>query len=440
MKLMRRMRAWMSALAVLVAGVCMTPAAGAIDKIHLKDGRVVEGTVKEELDGYVWFVTKVGGVETEVLYKPEQISKIERDAGSPSPVDPQGPQSGDQPIMASDSGVPARTPRFAGGTKAAVLTLGERQGGKDMVGIFVTADSIRRCIPLLEEELGTDGTGILVLRVNSGGGALLEIQKLSDVIEYELKPKFRVVAWIDWAISAAAMTSHAVEEIYFTRRGNYGACTGWFGALQAVTGRDLEDVLFMMEKISARGKHDPIIMRAMQIMEPLSCSIDENGEVKWFKSLDGDYIVNEPNRILTFNSETAAKYKFSKGTADTIEELAQAMRVPEINWVGEWIDGVDYPVCKAEKEMRRFRDQTKSDQDRTNEYFVRYQQSIAMAQGTPREERGKFVNKAREALDLIVRMVRNNPNFHLFVFNMATMDEFNAFVEEQRQLLRDLMK
>ena len=36
---------------------------------------------------------------------------------------------------------------------------------------------------------------------------LLEIQKLSDVIYNEYRKNFRTVAWIDYAISAAAMTS-----------------------------------------------------------------------------------------------------------------------------------------------------------------------------------------------------------------------------------------
>src|SRR5690606_34230378 len=140
--------------------------------------------------------------------------------------------------------------------RIAVISLGEG-GDKDMVGLFMTAEALKRAIPLLEKDNVTD----VVFRIQSGGGALLEIQKLSDVIHNEFKPRFRVVAWIKSAISAAAMTAHCIEDIYFTSDGNYGACTGWYGQLTAVKGRDLEEVLYMMEKISARGKHDPKIMR-----------------------------------------------------------------------------------------------------------------------------------------------------------------------------------
>src|ERR1041384_4869288 len=138
---------------------------------------------------------------------------------------------------------------MTGVPRAAVISLGDHD--KEMVGQFITADSLDRCIPLLEKE----HIDIVAIRINSGGGALLEIQKLSDEIEFKFKPKFRTVAWIEHAISAAAMTAHCMEEIYLMPGASYGACTGWYGQLTAVKGRDLQEVLYMMEKISARGKH-----------------------------------------------------------------------------------------------------------------------------------------------------------------------------------------
>ncbi|MCB9844785.1 MAG: hypothetical protein H6811_02195 [Phycisphaeraceae bacterium] len=424
------------ALALALSLTCLlaTPRAAADDTIYLKDGRVVTGTIKQDLDGYIWIATKIGGVETELIFKPSEIDRVERDAAAeaPTPVDP--------PKARPANPTPGASPRAAnsGAPRAAVLSLGEGTQ-RDMVGLFITAESIRRIIPLLEEE----GVQIVVLRINSGGGALLEIQRLSDLIEYELKPKFRVVAWIESAISAAAMTSHAIEEIYFMTRGNYGACTGWYGQLTAVKGRGLEDVLYMMEQISERGGYDPRIMRAMQILDaPLSATIDENGEVHWYGDADGgEILVNRPDRILCFNASDAARLKFSKGTADNLTELASAMQLPEVEWVGKEVAGVPYPVSKAEKALREFRLQTEDDQNRTNEYFQRYTQSINIAQSQQnRQDRAKFVNQARQALELMKRMVRNNPNFILFVFGMETQEQFDDWVAEQEKLLRDLMR
>jgi hypothetical protein len=419
------LRSLVLALALLV-GVVFSPSRAIADKLHLKDGRVLEGTVAKEVSGYVWFKVKVGNLESEQLFKPDEIEKIERDGGD-------SPQ--DKAAAADQSDKPAAESKPRSGVpRIAVITLGEG-GDKDMVGLFITADSLKRIVPLLEQEHVTD----VVFRVNSGGGALLEIQKLSDEIQNEYKQKFRVVAWIQSAISAAAMTSHCIEDIYLMKTGNYGACTGWYGQLTAVKGRELQEVLYMMEKISARGKHDPKIMRSMQIMDPLSCSIDENGDVHWYQNLDGDFIVNPKERILCFNAEDAVKYKFAKGIAEDIDTLAHEMGYTEYELVGKNVPGVPYPVCRAEEEMRKFRDQTFDDQKRTNEYLRDYQQSIQVAQSSPPEDRGKFVARARQDLDKLRRMVKNNPNFALFVFN-RTPEQLKDWFAQQEELLRRLTR
>lgn len=416
----------------LAFAVAMTLAVGtrahAGDTIHLKNGTVVEGTITQELDGFIWVKTKIGGVETEVIYRPTEIDKIVRDA----------PVATEAPARANDRPERSSQPREAasgnsGAIKAAVLSLGGG-GDKDMVGIYMTAESVRRAIPMLE----ADGVELLVLKINSGGGALLEIQRLSDMIEYELKPKFKVVAWIDWAISAAAMTAHAVEEIYFMTDAEYGACTGWFGALQAVSGRDLEDVLYMMEKISERGGYDPKIMRSMQILEPLSATKRDDGTWEFFQNETGEVLLNPATRILTFRSDQALEVGFSKGTADTLAELEAAMNLGEIEWIGEQRDGFLYPITDAEDMMMEFRDRVAEDQRRTNEYFTRYNQAVGMAAGAPCERRGAFIGQARRALDLMKRMVGNNPNLALFVFNM-TEEEFQEFVKEEEKRLRELL-
>ena len=89
----------------------------------------------------------------------------------------------------------------------------------------------------------------------------------------------------------------------------------------------------------------------------------------------------------------------------------------------------------------RFRDKTYEDQERTNEYFLLYQAAIQLAESEQedRNRRGMFVGKARSQLRAIVSMVSNNPNLALFVMNM-TEDQFEQWVDDQRQLLRDLMR
>lgn len=407
-----------------IAVAAMAQFSFAEDTIHLKDGTVVKGEIERELEGSVWIKTAIGQINSTQFILSDDIKSIERDSAAPAP-----------------DAKPANTPkvelspRRAGVPRAAVISL------EGTVGIQMTAKTLMDLIPVLERELGNDGTGIVVFKINSGGGLLLEIQKLSDVIHNEYKKRFRTVSWIESAISAAAMTSHCIEEIYFLPEGSYGACTGWSGALVAVKGRGLEGVLYEMEKISARGGYNPFIMRAMQILEPLSCTIDERtGDVTWYQTGDGQYLVSASDKILTFTAPEALKYKFSKGTAANLDELTKAMGYQEIDWVGEDRSGFIYPISKAEDIMLSYREKVTQDEKRTNEYFANYQAARAMAESAPRETRPRFVGRARSHLKKIEAMVRNNPNFALLTWGMSIEDWERDWLEVQEEELRNLLR
>jgi len=440
-----------------LASLCLTAGtAQAADILKLKNGTTYEGRVTKEHEGYIWFSFKIGEIEQEKMFTPSEIDSISRG------VDARPAQASDGSIKASSTPERRSQPRDPGVARGAIITLGDPiHGDRDMVGIYMTAESLRRAIPLLEEELGTkeDGERVIVFRIRSGGGMLLEIQRLSDIIEFEYKKRWRVTAWIESAISAAAMTAHCIEDIYFTPQGNYGACTGFSGALNAVKGRELEEVLFAMEKISARGKKSPFIMRAMQISSELqecqqlniscpptgalSATIDANGDVHWFQdATSGEHVLNPKGgvHILTFNADEAFKFKFSKGTASTIDELGKLMGYQEIEWVGEKKPGFAWPISKAEQLQLDFREATKRDEDNVGLYWRNFQKYLAAAQGEQeRSERGKYVGKAREFFNKIKAAVKNNPNFKLTTLGMLD-EQYEEWVREIEQLLRDMMR
>lgn len=420
---MAQIRSVLLTIALALAVLLSASIAEAADKVRLNDGRVFEGTIVREVEGYIWIRAEIGGLQKEMMFTPAEIASIER--GTPASPDAAAP-------VARAAQTPR--PRTSGATKAAVITLGENPD-KSMVGLYLTAESLRRAIPLLEE----DGVQVVVFLVDSPGGYTYEVQRLSDVIHNEFKPKFQVVAWVRSAISAAAMTTHTIEEIYFMPQGNYGAATEFSGALVATKERPLEERLAQMERISQRGRKDPAIMRSMQIMEPLSATIDDNGDVHWSNSEDGQYIVNPRGRVLTLNATDAVRFKFAKGIASTLDELGRLMGYNEIEWVGTEVRGVGHPVSRAEALVRAFRDRTHIDYTRTNEYFVQFQQSLAMAAGRPPDERGPFLGRAQQALDRIEGMVRNNPNLGMFVLGILPPD-FRDWMEEQRERIRQLRR
>ena len=413
-------------LALVWAQVAM-----ATDRITLKSGEVFEGRISNELNGYIWFTARIGGIDQDRTFAPEDIAKIERDienaggGGAVDPVPPAGatgatPQ-GEQAAVVDESV-----------TKGVVLSLGGPEG--DMVGLYMAAKPLKEVM----QELIDQGVDVVVFHIASGGGMLIEIEPLVETIK-EYKQHFRVVSWIDRAISAAAMTSHVVEDIYFKTSGTYGACTGFNGGnLQAITGRELEEVLYFMERVSAEGEKSPYIMRSMQINEPLSCDIDENGDVTWYQSLDGEHVVSNGEFILTFNSDDALKFKFSRGTADTLDELSSQLQMGEIHWIGEYRQGIIYPVSDAEQHQIEFRQMVQRTEQRMGEYFQKYQMARG-AIGGDQQTRAAMGNRALQALAELKRMVENNPNFALMI-GFGTIEQFREWYRQQVDEVKDLMR
>ncbi len=403
---------------VSVMLLATTGNAWAEDKVYLKDGRVLEGEIIREVNGSVWITYSIGGVEQKgAFFASGLIDRIERDATGDLP-----PSESLQAAKASTTKV---SPRKPGEHRGVVITL------EGMVGMQFSATPLEELIPWLEEQ----DVDVVVFKIKSGGGYALEVPILHDLLYNEYKPRFRTVAWIETAISAAAMTSHILEEIYFMPEGNYGACTMWSGALQQSDEYSTEKVIMMMEKVSAKANHPEAIMRSMQLGYPLSCNQNQNGDFTWYNSDEGEFLVNPKDRILTFDSEQAARFKFSKGTADNLDELTKLLGYPEVNWLGEHVAGEIFPISKAELEMREWRKGITTAEEKFQTYFVKYNMSIGNAQSAQDiTERGMFVGQARRHLAVIKRAVKKFPIFALL--RNLTPEWF----AEQQEMLRDLMR
>lgn len=304
-------------------------------RVNLNDGRVLEGEIIRETDSFIYVRTMIGGIPKDELVLRSKIASIVKDEAEPDTA----AEDDNDDWGAEDDDVAADTD---GSVRVAFITL------EEMVGPYMFAPALEEAVEAIDD----DDVDVVILRVNSGGGALVEIEPLINVIEDDIKPNYRVAAWIESAISAAAMTSSICEEIYFMSEGNMGAATGFRqtgSGAERMEGRELEEVLRWMETVSERGQKDPLIMRAMQVPTNLSADFGIDGSVIWRNDLEGEYIVATEDDILTFDSQTAVKFKYAQGVADTKDELMSEMGISD--WVEVGHDG-DQVMVRHRDEVR----------------------------------------------------------------------------------------
>lgn len=433
----------MSALLAASAAVLLCATVGLADKLHLKDGRVLDGTVVREESGIVVFKFTVNGQTKEEFFTSDEIDKVEKEsrpaepkADKPAPTTPPAAKPAETkpadakptdlaPATAPATGDKKNEARSIAGraTRIAVLNFGppaEWQGKHgDMVGTVVNAKSWREAIPLLEK----DNVDVVAVRINSDGGMLREVDFFHQTFD-EYQKKFRTVMWVESAISAAIMSPWPIEEIYVMPQGTLGGATAWFGSGTAVSGIDLEGILHQGEVSSRKAKRDPAIMRSMQIEDALSCNIDDNGNITWFQDESGKYLVKPKGRVLTLTANEAIKYGVAKAKAATVAELADAMGIKEWELAGQaaskFIDDNMRTVDTADKKL--------------SEVLEKYNIAAGAGASLPRERRAAEVGRARQFLTQIKRWIDVNPTLGL----MRNIDD--AWFDQQEQRLKEMLR
>jgi hypothetical protein len=178
---------------------------------------------------------------------------------------------------------------------------------------------------------------IIVLRVNSPGGLVLEADRISATLT-DIGTRHRVVAWIQSAISAAAYTALHCRQIYFMKTGNLGSAT-MFAGQTAISGPELAAWVKKFGDMAEANGHSRDLVEAM-ITNSQLCSYDPaDGETppRIYGTLDGEIILSNAEQNLTITATDAVNCGFADGIADNEEELAQLLGLP--HWYETTDDG-----------------------------------------------------------------------------------------------------
>jgi hypothetical protein len=453
--------------------------AAPVDRVTRTDGTVVVGRIVSETRELIVIEVTVDGRTERRFIRVADVRSVERnvedtrpteppkpaDPGTPPPADPPAapPAPPSQPAPeqpATRLGAPAAQPGGAPAAsedrrpfpermasmpltgrpaRVAILNFGMpsndrtfRRTGEvrgemqDTVGTYITAKYFNETIPLLERA----NVDAVVIRINSGGGMLLEMTRLQEFFVEQLKPRFRTVGWVEWAGSAAAMAPWVLSEFYMMTNGAIGGNVGFSGGGVAMRGLSLEGVLHMMEKASAEAGRSFRLMRSMQMQEPLTINFNPDGSVTFLNDMTGEVVLNraalregEANRVLTMTTDQAVLTGFAQGVADTIPELMRAMGYQEYEIVA--LDATEL-VNNRMRETQRL-------EERLNEMRARYQLALQDAMQQPdRTRRMADLGRAASLLNELERAVAMNPNLGL----MSGMTP--EWFEQQREIIRRL--
>ncbi len=165
---------------------------------------------------------------------------------------------------------------------------------------------------------------LIVLHVDSPGGLVTEGDEIHESL-LALKKRHRVVAWIKKAISAGAYTSLHCDEIYFEKVGNLGAIT-MFSGTTAISGERLDFWVKQVGDVTESGGRNRWIGEAMVTNAPLlSYDRDEDGNITWYNTLEGEFKLSDEEQNLSLTATTDVHSRFAGGIANTRRELVELL-------------------------------------------------------------------------------------------------------------------
>ena len=226
---------------------------------------------------------------------------------------------------------PASTPAAA---KSPASTAGTGEAGKQrqvfilpqsgMVGVGLRAAEMEK----VEKAADKFGPGqIVVLRINSPGGLVTEADEIDKVLN-RLREKHRLVAWLEEAISAAAVTAMHCREIYFMNLGSMGSAT-MFSGDKSATGAQLDAWLRRISEIAEAGGRNGHVAKCM-VYSPLVVSYTRDpktGKVTFYPDASGEKMLSDEKDNLTLTADQALDCGYSNGTANTEAELFEKMQL-----------------------------------------------------------------------------------------------------------------
>lgn len=193
------------------------------------------------------------------------------------------------------------------------------------VGATVLASTLEKSLADAERRKPT----VVVLDIDSPGGLVDEAKKIAKVL-HRYNKKLRIVALADQDLSAAAILTLSVKEIYLKSSGIIGAATS-FRSLDIALPPKLEEKMQSAWRAVARnsaeeGGHEPLLAEAM-IDNDLELHLEKTNGKPEVREGPGEKTLCRKGKVLTLTSHEAIECGLASGEADDLDELSKELKL-----------------------------------------------------------------------------------------------------------------
>lgn len=348
------------------------------DTLVTTSGKVYEGELISQSNGVIVFeVHKYGSVYRKT-FNEEDVESITKGKKKPSKKSSKGKKTSKQSkAKKPDGDMPAKpkAPKVVE-NKGATYYIIPLEG---MVGKTFVASVLEES---LEDALKRKPSAV-ILEIDSPGGLVSEVTKLADVIR-RYSEEVRLVVFAKDAISAAAITSLAVKEIYMKPGGRFGAATAWRAGASGkptAVGEKFQSVWRATARsIAEQGGHSPLFGDAMIDANEELHWVDEKGK-KVVKKGRGKNMITARGKLLTMTARETVKCGLAKGVALNIDELGKALgyegwkeckgyAVPLAKWRKESLKVAEKQFKEHFEKFEKYMSTAKAKDPRNSDYVV----------------------------------------------------------------------
>jgi hypothetical protein len=412
-------------IALLGTAGTASNAAATEDVLFLSDGRELHGKIVSETGTQIVFeyIDPALKVKTKLTFDKDKVIKINRNvpvqttpaAGETKPSPSSTPSSTPSAASTTSSGSPK--PKKPEGRHAFVARADsddpnvpgfyivpmKGQMGTDVNSELYKAviEDIKRVKPdVVIIKLNCQDTEDVVYstktRADEGLVDYDDYHVLVDLFRNEI-PNIRQALWVEDSVGISSMVAFAWSEMYMKPTARFGGleiarkATG-FDAWkdEDVRGKMTAAFMAIVKSFLESGKYALVLADAMVRPQYTLSATWKGRDVVWSLDTDGDYVVDNNAQTTTeFRAKDAEDFCLSKGTAETLDDLALLMGYREYRVV----DG------QGEKLVNQYISDWRRAYETCLESVSNYTQYMSWASG---QDSVKYLGKAKSELEKII--------------------------------------